>query len=266
VTEPHTADSAQDAPPAETAPPQRKRTGWRVLGRILAVLGAILVIAVVGFVTWSQIGVMAAEPEPVAAVQANPAIDVTDDGTAIVLSPTSGATGEGLVYYPGAKVDAWAYAAKLSGLVEEGTTLVIVRPWLNLALFDLRPLSTFTELAPGVDTWAVGGHSMGGVRACIVSADADRLVLFAAYCGSDISGTGIPVLSVSGSEDALATPQKIADSRHLLPTDAEFAEIAGASHSSFGDYGPQPGDGTPTISDDDMTAQLTELVSPFLTP
>ena len=37
-------------------------------------------------------------------------------------------------------------------------------------------------------------------------------------------------------------------------------EIEGASHSSFGDYGPQAGDGTPTISDDDMRRQLTELV------
>jgi pimeloyl-ACP methyl ester carboxylesterase len=207
---------------------------------------------------------MGAEPEPLGTVMANPAIDVADEGAAIVLTPTANATGDGLVFYPGAKVEPSAYAAKLAGIVEDGTTVVIVRPWLNLALFDLRPLSSFTELAPAVDAWAVGGHSMGGVRACIMSADAEELVLFGAYCGSDISGSGVPVLSISGSEDGLSTPQKIADSRHLLPGDADLVEIAGAGHSSFGDYGPQPGDGTPTISDEDMTAQLAELVSPFL--
>ena len=69
------------------------------------------------------------------------------------------------------------------------------------------------------------------------------------------------VLSLAGSEDGLSTPQKVADARHLLPTDAELVEIAGASHSCFGHDGLQPGDNTPTIADDDMTAQLTENIS-----
>ena len=76
-------------------------------------------------------------------------------------------------------------------------------------------------------------------------------------------GAYIVVISVSGSEDGLSTPEKIADARHLLPGDAEMHEIEGANHASFGDYGPQPGDGTATISDDDMREQLTELVGPF---
>ena len=48
--------------------------------------------------------------------------------------------------------------------------------------------------------------------------------------------------SLAGSEDGLSTPQKIDDARPLLPPDADLVEIAGASHSSFGDYGLQPGD------------------------
>ncbi len=98
----------------------------------------------------------------------------------------------------------------------------------------------------------------------MVAGDVDRLVLFASYCATDISTTSIPVLSIAGSEDGLSTPQKIADNRHLLPGDAELVEIAGAGHSSFGDYGLQPGDGTPTISDEDMIAQITDAATPFL--
>ncbi len=71
------------------------------------------------------------------------------------------------------------------------------------------------------------------------------------------------MLSLAGSEDGLSTPKKIADARHLLPADAEMVEIEGASHASFGDYGPQPGDGTPTISDDDMRAEVTDVVGAF---
>ncbi|WP_344060782.1 alpha/beta hydrolase [Microbacterium pumilum] len=231
---------------------------------MFGILGAVIVLAVIAIVVYSQVGVMAAEPEPLAAVKSDPAVEITDDGAAIVMSPASGATGDGLVFYPGAKVDPWAYASKLSGLVAEGTTVVIVKPWLNLAFFDLRPLSTFTDLAPEVDEWAVGGHSLGGVKACQLAADAGQLILFASYCATDISDSSIGVLSIAGSEDGLSTPEKIADNRHLLPEEAELVEISGASHSSFGDYGLQPGDGTPTISDEDMIAQITAAAVPFL--
>lgn len=221
-------------------------------------------VGIVGILIWSQVGVMQAEAEPLAAVQADPAIEITDADAGIVLSPTGDASDVGLVFVPGAKVDPWAYASKLSGLVaEEGVTVVITKPWLNLAFFDLRPLSAFTELAPDVDTWLVGGHSLGGVRACQLAADADGLVLFASYCATDLADSGLPVLSVSGSEDGLSTPAKIADARHLLPGDAELQEIDGASHASFGDYGAQPGDGTPTISDEAMRDELTTLVGEF---
>jgi pimeloyl-ACP methyl ester carboxylesterase len=75
----------------------------------------------------------------------------------------------------------------------------------------------------------------------------------------------MPVLSIAGSDDGLSTPEKIADARPLLPADAEMVEIPGAAHASFGDYGPQAGDGEPTISDEEMTARLTELLGAFAT-
>ncbi|MFF2488971.1 alpha/beta hydrolase [Microbacterium sp. NPDC058062] len=262
------ADPAPDADPATGAPSARatkpRRRGLRVLWWILGSIGALIVLAVVGILIWSQVGVMGAEADPLAEVKANPGIEITDTDAGIVLSPAGESADVGLVYIPGAKVDPWAYAYKVSGLVaEDGVTVVITKPWLNLAFFDVRPLSTFTGLAPDVDTWLVGGHSLGGVRACQLASDADGLALFGSYCSNDLSESGLPVISVSGSEDGLSTPEKIADARHLLPEDAEMHEIEGASHSSFGDYGLQAGDNTPTISDEDMRDQLTELVGAF---
>lgn len=216
-----------------------------------------------GIVAWSQIGVMSAEPGPLAEVRANPAITVTDAAQGIVLAPAAGASDEGLVFIPGAKVDPWAYAAILQGLAEDGVTVVITRPWLNLAFFDLRGLETFTSAAPDIDVWAVGGHSLGGVRACQLAADAGALVLFGSYCSNDLSADDLAVLSISGSEDGLSTPAKVDAARELLPADAELVQIAGASHASFGDYGPQTGDGIPSISDDDMRAEVTGLLTAF---
>ncbi|MFE6997692.1 alpha/beta hydrolase [Microbacterium sp. NPDC057659] len=227
---------------------------WSLLGLVVLVVG--------GTVIWSQVGVMQAEPEPLAAAEANPALTIDDDAAAgIVLAPADGGSEVGLVFIPGAKVQPEAYISKLQDLAaEDGITVVITRPWLNLAFFDLRGLDAFTSAAPGIDTWMVGGHSLGGVRSCQLAPDADALVLFGSYCANDLSDSDLPALSLSGSEDGLSTPQKIADARHLLPEDAEMVEIDGASHASFGDYGPQDGDGTPTISDEDMRRQLAEPI------
>lgn len=242
----------------------QKKRGRRVLTWTLWSILIILVLGAGGIVAWSQIGVMPAETAPLAAVRANPEITVDDAPEGIVLRPADGDSEIGLVFVPGAKVDPWAYAAILQGVAEEGATVVITRPWLNLAFFDLRGLDAFTSAAPDVDTWAVGGHSLGGVRACQLAADADALVLFGSYCATDVSDSGLAVLSLAGSEDGLSTPTKIADARDNLPTDAELIEIDGASHASFGDYGPQAGDGTPATSDDAMHATVTDLLGTFL--
>ncbi len=228
-------------------------------------LGIVLA-GVIGIVVWSQVGVMEAEQGPLDDVRADERIVMAEVDGSVVLAPSSGGSETGLVFVPGAKVQAEAYAAVLAEVVaEDGVTVVITRPWLNLAFFDPRPLSAFTGLVPDVSTWLVGGHSLGGVRACQLAGDADGLVLFASYCATDLSASGEPVLSLSGSEDGLTTPQKVEDNRGLLPADAVFVEIPGASHASFGDYGPQAGDGTPTISDAevraDVTAALSDLVA-----
>lgn len=240
---------------------QKKRR--RVLKSIVWGLVGVIVLGAAGIVVWSQVGVMAAEPEPLADVRANTAIDVADAPQGIVMTPADGESDLGLVFVPGAKVDPWAYAPILQSLAEDGVTVVITRPWLNLAFFDLRGLDAFTSAAPDIDDWAVGGHSLGGVRACQLAADAEALVLFGSYCAGDVSASDLRVLSISGSEDGLSTPAKIEDARHLLPADAEMVEIDGASHASFGDYGPQAGDGTATISDEAMHAQVAELLRTF---
>jgi len=245
-------------------PRTRRSRGRRVLWWVLGSLAGLLIVAVVGVVIWSQVGVMAAEREPLEAVRADERITVTDVPAAIVLSPADGASETGLVFIPGAKVDPWAYAALLAGtVVADHVTVVITKPWLNIAFLDPRPLDTFSGLAPGVGTWSVGGHSLGGVRACQLADDADGLALFASYCATDLSDTDLPVLSLAGSEDGLSTPAKITDARSLLPADAELVEIDGASHASFGDYGRQAGDGEPTIGDDDMRAVVTEALGGF---
>jgi dienelactone hydrolase len=83
------------------------------------------------------------------------------------------------------------------------------------------------------------------------------LLLYASYPASDMSTTlTAAALSISGSEDGLATPAKIDAARPDLPKGTTFIVIDGGVHAFFGDYGPQPGDGAPTISHDDARRQI----------
>ena len=243
-------------------------TRWRRFRRVLAALGVVVVLALVAFGVWANM-VMQGERTASIAVWTDPAVSVTSTDHSVVLAPTGEASAQqdqrrGLVFVPGAKVDPYAYMYKLSGLVDEyGVTVVITKPTLNLALLDTRPLATFEADAPDVDSWFVGGHSLGGVRACMLadSPSVDGLILFGSYCATDLSDAAIEVVSIAGSDDGLSTPTKITDAAAELPTSATFVEIAGANHASFGDYGIQPGDGTATISSEDARDQITAALA-----
>ncbi|AMB59203.1 alpha/beta hydrolase [Microterricola viridarii] len=254
-----------DASAPRTLRPKRHRLRTAVLWVL-----SLLVLLVVGVLFWAHTVMMGERPASLE-VWSDPAITVTATDHSVVLSPSGDPSGTGLVFIPGAKVDPYAYMYKLAGIVEQtGATVVITKPTLNLAFFDTRPLSTFTADAPAVDEWYVGGHSLGGVRACQLvdapDAAADGvvgLVLFGSYCANDLSGTDLRVLSISGSDDGLSTPQKIDAAAHLLPGDAVFVEVDGANHASFGDYGVQPGDGTATIDDTQMRREITDALQAF---
>ncbi|MET1052566.1 MAG: alpha/beta hydrolase [Mycetocola sp.] len=232
-------------------------TGRRVRTVACALIAALLVVLSIGAVWAHQ--VMAGDRDAALNAWRNDAITITDTDVSIVMAPTDVVSPTGLVFVPGAKVDPYAYLYKLSGIVEDGVTVVITKPTLNLALADLRPLATFTETVPDVDRWLVGGHSLGGVKACQYAGSDPviGIVLFGSYCANDLADSGLGVLSFVGENDGLSTPEKIADSATLLPDDAVTVVIPGGNHADFGDYGIQPGDGTSTTSDTDVRAIIT---------
>jgi hypothetical protein len=70
--------------------------------------------------------------------------------------------------------------------------------------------------------------------------------------------TGLDIVSVSGTNDGLATPADIEASKVDLPADTHFVAVQGGVHAYFGDYGAQSGDGTATISRADAQRQIID--------
>jgi predicted alpha/beta-hydrolase family hydrolase len=207
------------------------------------------------------------------------ALDALDDGNGVTvdvsrssirLTPTDGPRPTGLAFYPGAKVDPQAYAHVLRPIAEAGFPVVIFKQPYNLAV--LAPNAANAVIGDpddAIDRWAVGGHSLGGAMASsYAESDRDELVgllLFAAYPVSDMSErTGLAVMSVSGTNDGLATPADIDERRPDLPAATEYVAIDGGIHSFFGDYGEQRGDGTPGTSRADAQGQIAAASISFL--
>lgn len=234
----------------------------RVSRTLLAIVG-VIVLVVVAFLFYASL-VLRGDREAALEAWSNPAVSIVSTDHSIVMTPTGENSGQGLVFIPGAKVDPYAYLAVMAGSVEQGLTVVITKPTLNLAFFDTRPLETFTADAPEVGTWFVGGHSLGGVRACMLAEQTAGLVLFGSYCANDLADSGLDVLSIAGSKDGLSTPEKIAEAAPLLPSAATFVEIEGLNHAGFGDYGRQSGDLDATIDRPEARAAITTTLTEWL--
>jgi pimeloyl-ACP methyl ester carboxylesterase len=246
----------------------RERGGFRRFLRVsVPVLGVLWVAAI-----WWLRPFNAVEPA-LAAMQSDAKVTVTESMTDIVLTPASGASDVGVFFQPGAKVEARAYAAVLRPLAEAGHPVVIAKQPLSIGFLALGAFSSARDSHPEVTRWVVGGHSLGGTVAAIEAESsttdprgaAAGLLLYASYPATDMSDTlGSSVLSVSASLDGLATPADIEASKANLPGSSTFLVIEGAVHAFFGDYGPQPGDGTPTISHDDARRQIVEATTAYL--
>lgn len=164
-----------------------------------------------------------------------------------------GSNGTGIILYAGAKVEHAAYAYYAEQLAQEGYTVILPSIRLNFALLDANAAEEYIDLYPEIDTWIVGGHSLGGVAAAMFANDhddVDGLILLGSYPSesSDLSKDSIDVLSLYAQFDGLTSLEKIEKSMALLPPDTTFVEIQGGNHAQFGMYGEQKGDQKATIS------------------
>lgn len=215
-------------------------------------------------VVWWLVPSAATEPS-LSAMHSDATVRITESTDQIVLGPAGTANEVGVFFQPGALVDARAYVAILRPLAAAGHTVVIEKQPFGIAFFSLGAFDAARDGHPPVMQWVVGGHSLGGVVSAMdaenfatVPKDAVVGSLFlASYPATEMTALGVPVLSISASNDGLATPAKINAAKSLLPADTNYKVIDGAVHSNFGDYGPQSGDGQPTISGDAARAQIS---------
>ena len=248
------------------APRTSVHCGRRVVQTILIALSSLVIAAVAWLVPLS------AEAPALAAMTSDSTVTVMEDATEIVMTPTGVESPVGVFFQPGARVDARAYSAILRPLVEAGHRVVIAKQPLGIAFLATGAFATARAAHQPTTRWVVGGHSLGGLVAATdaktfvgaARAPVVGLLLFASYPASNIAQLNVAVLSISGSHDGLSTPATIAAAKPTLPPAARYHVVTGGVHAFFGDYGPQNGDGEPTISHDQARAEIAAYSVAFV--
>lgn len=244
-----------------THTPARKT--HRKLKIVLMAVLAVIVAGAIGFGVYvgdcyhaDDAALAAMEPTDTVAVQR------LEDGN-IAFIP--GNPQAGIVFYPGGKVQAEAYAPIMQDLAERGFLCVIVPMPFNLAVLDANGADGVQERFPAARRWILMGHSLGGVMAAgYLDGHArswDGLVLLGAYSTADLSDDGVTVLSISGDSDGVLDRRAAADNEGNLGEDARELVISGGNHAQFGSYGPQDGDGEASLSPDEQRALTADEVA-----
>lgn len=167
--------------------------------------------------------------------------------------------GRGLIFYPGAKVEEEAYGPLMEAFAAKQIFCIIVRMPGRLAVLDGNAADDVMKAYPQIDTWYLGGHSLGGAMAAAYAHDKSSrlsgLVLLAAYSTNPLPDD-LPVLSLYGSLDGVLDMDKYREYRGNLPLDTVEYVIEGGNHAGFGWYGEQKGDGEALI-DPEVQWQIT---------
>ncbi len=170
-----------------------------------------------------------------------------------------------LVFYPGAKVEAEAYAPLMREISRFGIDCFLVEMPLNFALLGIDRADEIISRYD-YEEWILSGHSLGGVAASNYASkhpeEVDEVILLASYPNSPLSDDQ-RLLLIYGSEDGCLGREQYENSRINWPANSEEIVLEGGNHAQFGSYGKQKGDGEAAVSPERQIADTVEMILIF---
>lgn len=199
-------------------------------------------------------------PQAAAALQSSAAVTVKQTAQWIEFLPLQAPADTALIFYPGGRVPAAAYAPAAAAIAAQGFPVFVVSMPLNLAVFGKERAAAVQAAHPQVVRWVIGGHSLGGSMAAQYAAEhagaVAGLVLWASYSPADLSQQNLQAVSIYGELERGARSFTSSAARALLPPGARFVALAGGNHEQFGYYTGQLADPPATIARADQQDQI----------
>lgn len=208
-----------------------------------------------------------ADTNAIAALNSTKSYSVENTAESVTFTPKINQSSTGIIIYPGAKVEAESYSVLASKLTENGYTTVIAKMPFNLGFFGTNKADQIIGNHSEINSWVIGGHSLGGVFASEYALNHQEkikgVIYLAAYPSSNVSQATFRSLSIRGSLDNLTSAEDISNNVDKFPTNTTFITIIGGNHYNFGDYGVQKEDNNSTITRKEQQQQTINAIIKF---
>lgn len=180
-------------------------------------------------------------------------IDIIDNLTIL-----KGSSDIGIVFYPGAKVEAIAYLPILQKLQNQGFTCVLVEMPFNMAVFNVNACDTVFDNVSYVNKWYISGHSMGGGMASSYASKNQELfkglILMGAYVYGDYPTD--KAITIYGTYNS--------NLEKNIDYEDNIVIIEGGNHAKFGNYGVQKGDPIGDITTEEQQDIAVDTIVEFI--
>jgi Lysophospholipase len=174
----------------------------------------------------------------------------------------------GIVFYPGAFVKPESYSLWADEVAKAGYDVYVVHFPINLAVMKVNAAEQVMADHPK-QQFVLAGHSLGGVMASRFVAqheeDVSGMIFLASY--PDKKGAiknGLPVLSLTGTNDGVIDWNRYEKAKQYLPKDTQYLKLKGANHAGFGSYGAQKGDQLASISNQQQQMIISQTIVSWL--
>ena len=232
----------------------------RILKWVLLILLAVVLLVLAGFTIWAYtpLGPM---PEAIAALQSDAQVQV-ETSPWLTFTPAGTQPTTGFIFYPGGRVDPRSYAPRgarprRAGLPGDDRAHAVQPGGVQAGRGGCRDRGTSRD------------HELGHRRALPGRRDGCELRLHPSRCGAGDGAVGglpggqqqpggpaAPCRLDLRHERRVGSPVRGGRHPALLPADTRYVPIEGGNHAQMGWYGPQPGDGTATISREEQQQQV----------
>lgn len=242
----------------------RSRTARRAPTLALAAALAAVVVGTAGFLGWA-LTPLGPTPSALEALQGDERVEVTRTAEGYEFAPAGIEPTSALIFYPGGRVDVRSYAPFARDIAAAGHLVVVPAMPLSLAVFDIDAAERIRSSHPAIETWVLGGHSLGGAMAAThlddTAEDYDGLLLLAAYATArdDLSDTSLEATDITAEHDRVLNGRNHEEGRSRLPRGTVFEWIQGGNHAQFGDYGEQPGDSPARLNAAEQRAETVTI-------
>ncbi len=246
-----------------------KKINWDIIKKILIGITLLIVVLIAVFFFWTMMDYGASE-QTVEFIKNNKNRIIEKDDYFLIKPNASKYNDEGMIFYPGGKVESAAYVKIGYELSKLGYIVIIAKMPFKLSFLDWDFVDSIKQQFIGTTTWNLIGHSLGGAMACKYvyenPGSIKSLILLASYPANNNSlrDRDIKVLSIVGEFDGLVSETKIKSTKKYLPDDTIYKVVKGGNHSLFGNYGLQSNDIPPRILNEVQHQKVREYIKKYI--